>query len=226
MQIETHQLHIREHASFLATPEKHALVWMARHLPACITPDQLTLLGFASMILAGASYWAASRNRLMLLLSVVGLALNWLGDSLDGTLARVRNRQRPRYGWYVDHVVDIVGTAVLLVGLSFSGYMHPYIGLALLVVFLMVESEAFLATHSLAIFRLSFMGFGPTELRIILAAGTLTLLGKPAVHIASTGPYRLFDVGGLVAIVCLGGILVASVIRNTRSLYRAERLPR
>ena len=225
MQVEMHHLHIREHASFLATAEKNTLVWIATRLPRWIKPDHLTLLGLVSMILAGASYWAASRNPMALLLVVIGLALNWLGDSLDGTLARVRNQQRPRYGWYVDHVVDLVGIFCLLGGLSLSGYMHPVIGLILLAVFLMVEAEVFLATHSLAIFRLSFIGFGPTELRIILAIGTLTLLYKPWVGIATAGPFRLFDVGGVVAIACLALTFVISAVRNTRDLYRAERLP-
>ncbi len=226
MQVEMHHLHIREHASLLATLEKNTLVWMAKRMPARITPDHLTLLGLFSMVLAGASYWAASRNPMALLLVVVGLALNWLGDSLDGTLARVRNQQRPRYGWYVDHVVDLVGIFCLLGGLSLSGYMHPFIALILLVVFVMVEAEVFLATHSLSIFRISFIGFGPTELRIVLAIGTITLLYKPWVGISSTGPYRLFDVGGIIAIACLSITFVVSAIRNTWALYRAEKLPR
>jgi phosphatidylglycerophosphate synthase len=226
MQVEMHHLHIREHASLLAAAEKSTLVWMARRLPDWITPDHLTLLGLSSMILAGASYWAASRNRMALLLVVIALSLNWLGDSLDGTLARVRDQQRPRYGWYVDHVVDLVGIFCLLGGLSLSGYMNPVIGLILLAVFLMVEAEVFLATHSLSIFRLSFIGFGPTELRIILATGTITLLYRPWVGIASSGPYRLFDVGGVVATACLAVTFAVSAIRNTRALYRAEKLPR
>jgi phosphatidylglycerophosphate synthase len=226
MQIEQHQTHTREHASLLADAEKRALVWMARRMPAWVNADHLTLLGFAAMFLAGVFYWAASRNRLALLGVIVALALNWFGDSLDGTLARVRNHQRPRYGWYVDHVIDIIGTSFLLGGLSLSGYMDPLIAVGLLAAFMMVEAEVFLATHANGVFRLSFMKLSPTELRIVLAVGTLMLFYKPWVRILETGPYRLFDVGGVVSIVGLILVLATSAIRNTRALYRAERIPR
>ena len=133
MQIEVNPIHVREHGSVLAAAEKRALVWMAKRLPPWITSDHLTLLGFASMFSAGMAYWAASQNRMALPLVVVALALNWFGDSMDGTLARVRNRQRPRYGFYVDHVLDIVGAFFLLGGLALSGYMSPLVAMGVLV---------------------------------------------------------------------------------------------
>src|SRR5207247_11389855 len=97
------------------------------------------------------------------------LAANWLGDSLDGTLARVRDQQRPRYGFYVDHVLDLAGTTCLVTGLACSGFMSPLIALALLVGYVLVAAESFLATHALGVFRISCFGIGPTELRILLA---------------------------------------------------------
>src|SRR5579862_9778889 len=118
------ETHIREHGSVLATAEKTALIWMAQRMPRWINSDHLTLLGFAAMLLAGASYAIASHNRWALLMVVVALALNWLGDSLDGTLARVRNQQRPRYGFYVDHIADTFGALALMTGLGYSGYIH------------------------------------------------------------------------------------------------------
>ena len=226
MQIEEHRTHIREHASLLADVEKRALVWMARRMPAWINADHLTMLGLLAMLMAGASYWAASRYRLALLIVVAALALNWFGDSLDGTLARVRNHQRPRYGWYVDHVIDIVGTSFLLGGLALSGYMEPLVALGLLAAFMMLEAEVFLATHVNGVFRLSFMKLSPTELRIILSLGTLFLFYKPWVRIFGAGPYRLFDVGGVVSIIGLILALATSAIRNTCALYKAERIPR
>jgi archaetidylinositol phosphate synthase len=226
MQIEAHQTHTRKHDSLLADVEKHALVWLAHRMPRCVNSDHLTILGLLAMLLAGAGFWAAHLNRLALPLVVVALALNWFGDSLDGTLARVRNHQRPRYGWYVDHVIDIIGTAVLLLGLGSSGYMSPMIALGLLAAFMMVEAELFLATHARGVFRLDFMKLGPTELRVVLSIGTLVLLYKPWVHIAGAGPYRLFDIGGAISIVGLACTLIISAVRNTRALYRAERLPR
>ncbi len=218
-------IHVREHGSLLAVAEKQALVWMARRMPSWVTSDHLTLLGLVSMFSAGMAYYAASKNPLALLLVVLALALNWFGDSLDGTLARVRNRQRPRYGFYVDHVIDIVGAFFLLGGLALSGYMSPLVALGLLAAFLMVTSEVFLATHVRQVFRLSFLWVGPTELRILLAVGTLCLLYKPWVKLGGLGPFLLFDVGGIVGIVGLALTLVVSAIRNTRDLYFAERLP-
>jgi phosphatidylglycerophosphate synthase len=216
---------VREQASFLARIEKAVLVAIARRLPRWVTPDQLTLLGFLAMLGAGAAYWAARRNPSALVLVVVALAVNWFGDSLDGTVARVRNRQRPRYGFYVDHVLDMVGTFCLLGGLSLSGYMNPVIALGLLAAYLTAAAEEFLATHVSRVFHLSFLGFGPTELRIILSIGTIYLLYKPWVHLGSLGVYRLFDVGGVIAIGGMALKLAVSAIRNGHALYVAERLP-
>lgn len=219
-------LHVREHGSVLAAVEKKALMWMAERLPLRLNSDHLTLLGFAAMLMAGIAYWAASRNKLALWGVVIALAVNWFGDSLDGTLARVRNQQRPRYGFYVDHVLDMVGTFFLLGGLALSGYMSPLLALGLLVAYLMVAAEEYLSTHVQSVFHLSFLRIGPTELRIILAIGTVYLLHKPWVQLGAIGVFRLFDVGGIVAIAGLVLKLVVSAVRNSRALYLAERLPR
>jgi phosphatidylglycerophosphate synthase len=216
--------HIREYGGLLAIPEKKALLWLARKTPRWINSDHLTLLGLAAMLFAGASYLTAGRNRFALILAVVSLAVNWFGDSLDGTLARFRNCQRPRYGYYVDHVIDLFGTAALLGGLAFSSYMTPLIALALLAAFAMVEAEVFLATHVQQVFRLSCFRIGPTELRIILAIGTLRLLQNPYVSIGGNGPFLLFDVGGIISIVGLLSAMLYSSIRNARVLYREERI--
>jgi archaetidylinositol phosphate synthase len=218
------KLHVREYGGLLAVPEKKALMWLVKRTPRWINSDHLTLLGFAAMLAAGAGYWMANRNKLSLLLVVLSLAVNWFGDSLDGTLARFRNCQRPRYGYYVDHVIDLIGTAALLGGLALSGYMNPLIAVALLSAFALVEAEVFLATHVQQIFRLSCFRVGPTELRVVLAIGTLYLLYNPSVYIAGKGPYLLFDVGGVLSIAGLIIALVYSAIRNTRALYHAESL--
>ncbi len=216
--------HVREHRSILAALEKRILVWLAGKMPRWVTSDHLTLLGFLSMLAAGGCFWASRWNRGFLPIVVVALALNWFGDSLDGTLARVRNRQRPRYGFYVDHVIDVVGLVFLLGGLALSGFMSPLVALALLVAYLMVSAEVFLATCVHGIFRLSTLGFGPTELRIVLSIGALYLLHSPVVSLAGIGPCRLFDVGGVVAIAGLEFAFFVSAARNTRDLYRAEPL--
>ncbi len=226
MLTETNSIHVREHGSVLAAIEKRALVWMAQRLPRQVNSDHLTLLGFAAMLLAGIAYWLANRNRLALFVVVFALLVNWFGDSLDGTLARVRHQQRPRYGFYVDHVLDIMGTFFLVGGLALSGYMTPLLALGLLAAYLMVAAEEFLATHVRQVFHLSFLGIGPTELRIILAIGTVYLFYQPYVRLGGIGAFRLFDVGGTVAIAGLGLKLVICAVRNTCALYLAERLPR
>src|SRR5262249_59669638 len=105
--------------------------------------------------------------------------LNWFGDSLDGTVARVRRAERPRYGFYVDHVLDIAGATLLLGGMACSTFMHPAIAMALLIAYLLVSGETFLATAVRGVFKMSFAGVGPTELRILLAAAPLPLPRAP-----------------------------------------------
>lgn len=214
----------RAQVSLLAPVEKKALLWLARHTPAWINPDHLTALGLASMLGAGLSYWYASRSRTGLWLVIVCLALNWLGDSLDGTLARYRNRQRPRYGFYVDHVVDALGTFFLLAGLGLSGYMSERIAMGLLIVYFLLTIEVYLATYTLGTFHLSFWKFSPTELRILLMIGNVALMFRPVAPILG-GRYRLFDVGGLVGMAGMSLMLVTAVVKHTVALYRAERLP-
>ena len=133
----------RVNQSLTAAAEKRALVWMAERAPGWVTSDQLTLLGLGAQIGAGVCYALARYDRRALLLVIVCIALNWLGDSLDGTLARVRQQQRPRYGFYVDHMVDIFGSVALMCGLGCSGLLHWQTAVAMLVAFLMLSSESY-----------------------------------------------------------------------------------
>src|SRR5262245_27142780 len=125
----------REQTSLLAPVERVCLAWLARQMPDWVTPDKLTLLGFAAMFVAGASYAAARWWAPALLMVNLMLAVNWFGDSLDGTLARFRNKQRPKYGFYVDHIVDAFGILFVLCGLALSGYMSWIVALAVLVTY-------------------------------------------------------------------------------------------
>jgi len=210
--------------SFLANLEKRTLIWLAARTPAWINSDHLTLLGLLSMAGAGAAYWWSATNRLELLLVILCLAVNWLGDSLDGTLARFRNHSRPRYGFYVDHVVDAFSAFFLLGGLALSGYMAPTVALGLLVAYLMLSVEIYLATYVLGDFKISYFKMGPTELRILLSIGNLALLWKSTVHLFGRA-HRLFDVGGTLGISGMLLIMVISAIRNTVRLYRQEPIP-
>jgi phosphatidylglycerophosphate synthase len=214
----------RIHGSLTAQMEKTALIWLAQRTPRWINSDHLTGLGVMAQLFAGVSYALARWNRYALLLVIFFLALNWLGDSLDGTLARVRNQQRPRYGFYVDHMVDSFGALFLMGGLALSGSMHPALAIALLIAFLLLSIQSYLATHTMGEFHLSFWRFGPTELRILLAIGNLALLRNPMVHLLGYGPYRLFDVGGAIGLVGMAVMLLWITATNTVRLYREERL--
>jgi archaetidylinositol phosphate synthase len=213
----------RVQQSWLAGVEKQLLLWLAARVPLSIDPDHLTALGLAAQIGAGGCYALASWNKYALLGVIVCLALNWLGDSLDGTVARVRQQLRPRYGFYVDHMVDSLGAVALMGGLALSGYMHPSITIGLLVAFLMLSIQSYLATYTLGEFRLSFWRFGPTELRILLVVGNLAALWKPRVHFLG-GFYELFDIGGAIGLLGMAAMVVFFTGQNTLRLYREERI--
>lgn len=216
--------HIREHRTVLAAAEKRLLIAIARRLPTFINSDHLSALALTSMIGAAVAFAFIEHSRLAAAGFVACLALNWFGDSLDGTLARVRHQQRPNYGYYVDHVIDLAGTAALLIGMAASGLMTATIAFALLAVYFMVAAETFLGTHALGVFRMSFAGVGPTELRFLLAAGAIKVSIDPVVNVSGMD-VLLLDVGGLVAIIGLLFAFVVSAIRNGRTLYRKEPVP-
>jgi len=209
--------------SWVADGEKWALLRLAARTPEWIGPDHLTALGLVAQIGAGICYGLAASNKYALLGVIACLALNWLGDSLDGTLARVRNRQRPRYGFYVDHMTDSFGAVALMGGLAISGYMSPEVAIGLLIGFLMLSLQSYLATHTLGEFRLSFWRFGPTELRILLAIGNGVVLWKPRVLFLGR-QYRLFDVGGTIGLIGMTLILIFFTAQNTIRLYREARI--
>jgi phosphatidylglycerophosphate synthase len=213
----------RIQASLLTIIEKKTLLWLAEHTPRWINSDHLTALGLVAMMGAGAGYWWSSRNHAGLVVVIACLAVNWLGDSLDGTLARFRKCPRPRYGFYVDHVVDAFSALFLLGGLALSGYMSPWIALGLLISYLMLSIEVYLASYTLGDFKIAYFGMGPTELRILLSVGNAALFWKPISHLAGHA-YRLFDVGGAIGICGMLLVLVLSVARNTMRLYRREPL--
>jgi phosphatidylglycerophosphate synthase len=151
------------------------------------------------------------------------LAFNWFGDSLDGTLARARNKQRPRYGFYVDHIVDAFGILFLVNGLALSGYMTWAVALALLVTYFMLSIDVYLATYTIGTFKLSFYKLSPTELRVVLAIGNIWAFAHPTTQVFSVS-YLFFDVCAVVAIALMALTLITSVARNTITLYRAERV--
>jgi phosphatidylglycerophosphate synthase len=214
----------RINSSFTAAAEKRALMWMAQRAPRWLTSDHLTLLGLFSQVAAGCFYVLASYDKSGLIGVIVCIILNWLGDSMDGTLARVRNQQRPRYGFYVDHMVDIFGATALMGGLGLSGFVHWPVAIAMLIAFLLLSAESYLATYTLWRFQMSQGIFGPTEIRILLIVGNLALLRSPYAAVFGHR-FLLFDVGGIIAATIMFGMAIATAIGHTAELYRQEPLP-
>ncbi len=209
---------VRDMRGVTVAIERRALLWMAPRLPAWVTADHLTVLAAAAMVLAGAAYAASALAPAALWIVNALLVVNWFGDSLDGTLARVRGQQRPRYGFYVDHVVDAAGAAALLAGLGWSGLMTPLVACALAAGYFLVAIETYLATYCVGRFTMSAAGIGGTELRLLLIA-------------MNTGAYwmgpraGLLDPIGIGATALLGLTFIAGAVRHTRQLFREEPLP-
>lgn len=214
----------RVNQALTASVEKRALQWMAERAPSWLTSDQLTLLGLAAQVGAGICYALSRYNRYALLLVIFCMVLNWLGDSMDGTLARVRCQQRPRYGFYVDHMVDIFGSIALMCGLGFSGLVHWPVAIGMLVAFLLLSGESYLATYTLSCFQLSQGIFGPTEIRILLIIGNLALLRSPYATLFGH-TMLLFDLGGTIAAAAMFAMAIVVTLRHTAQLYRQEPLP-
>jgi phosphatidylglycerophosphate synthase len=213
----------RAHTSLLAAAEKRALIAIAKRLPLWINSDHLTAAGFIALLAAGVSFALARQYPSVLLLIIPLLAVNWFGDSLDGTLARVRDCQRPRYGFYLDHILDAIGMSVLMGGMALSGYISPIVAALFLVAYLLLSIEVYLATYAIGVFHLSYWSFGPTELRILLIIGSIFAFRRPDVTIAGHS-FLLFDVGFAIGACALAVILVQAACRHTRQLYAQEPL--
>ena len=212
----------RVHRALTANAEKRLLIWIAERLPGWINSDHLTFTAAVAMIGVGVCFWADG-SALWLVIPLLGL--NWFGDSLDGTLARVRNRQRPRYGYYVDHVLDAVGFAALMGGLALGGHMHSIVALAFLSSYYLLLTEVAFAAHARGVFTLSFFSIGPTELRILLAAGTIRLMQSDVVSLLGHH-WLLFDMGAVIGVAGLLMTFTVAAIRNGVALYREEPLPK
>src|SRR2546421_7977364 len=213
----------REQTSILAPLERAALRGLARRMPAWVNSDHLSVLGLLGMIGAGACYAASKYNPLMVHLVNVFIFLNWFGDSLDGTLARYRDRQRPRYGFYVDHIIDTFGALFLLFGIALSGYMSERIAAAVLISYFMLAINSYLAAYSIGVFKISQWKLGPTELRLLMMVGNMFLIYRPRVY---HHRYLLFDVGGAIAAFGMSLMLVVLSIQHTHTLYKQEPLPK
>ncbi|HWP38154.1 MAG TPA: CDP-alcohol phosphatidyltransferase family protein [Gemmatimonadales bacterium] len=213
----------RELTFFLAVPERRLLEAIARRLPAWVTSDLLTALGVAGAIVTGVGYALSGHHVLWLLLASGGLAINWFGDSLDGTLARVRQTERPRYGYYLDHIVDAFATAAVGVGIGLSPFMALEIALGLVALYLALSINVYLETAVFGVFRLGYGRLGPTESRLMLVAGNAGVVTAGLAGFDLAGPLHAVTNGlGIVLCAVMAALLVARFGKNLKELARLE----
>ncbi|ANY21173.1 CDP-alcohol phosphatidyltransferase [Tsuneonella dongtanensis] len=207
----------------LAESEKRLLAWICPRLPAWVTPDKLTSLALIAAVAIGLGYALSNLHPAWLVLAVAGYFVHWFGDSLDGTIARFRRIERPRFGYFIDHSADGFAALLILGGIGASPYLRVDVAMFAVVAYLLLAVHTFLLAKVSGDFPLSHMGAGPTELRIILVALTITMgaLGPDVGRIAG---FNAFDIlfGGLA--VVLIGIFVVQTLRVGRSLAAADRL--
>jgi archaetidylinositol phosphate synthase len=199
----------------LAVPEARALEWIAKRLPSRVKPDHLTAVGVVASIGIGAAYVLSNGDAAWLWAASGLLVVHWLGDSLDGTLARVRKFERPRYGYYLDHLVDAFATAAIGIGLGLSPYMLLAVGLAIVVAYLILSINTYLETHAFGVFTLGYGRFGPTEARLMLIAVNTAL----ALGLIGNG---LLDALGIGLAAVMIAALIGRAGRNLRRLAELE----
>jgi len=168
--------HVRVNNSWLATHERDVLLWLAARTPSAVTPDHLTLLGLIGAVLVLVGFMACRVSPWFVSFAMLGLFLNWLGDSLDGTLARHRKIERPDFGYFLDHSCDLISQTFIFIGLGVSPYFTLFSALLALSMYLLMSSFTYLKVLILKTHHLSYYGMGATELRLLLAAWTLFAL--------------------------------------------------
>jgi archaetidylinositol phosphate synthase len=199
----------------LAGPEARVLEWIAQRLPARVMPDHLTALGVLAAIGIAAAYVLSNGDKAWLWAASALLVVHWLGDSLDGTLARVRKSERPRYGYYLDHLVDAFATAAIGIGLGLSPYMLLPVGLVIVTAYLILSINTYLETQAFGVFTLGYGRLGPTEARLLLI-GVNALI---AIGVVGVG---LLDVLGIGLAAVMIAALVGRAGRNLRRLAELE----
>jgi phosphatidylglycerophosphate synthase len=215
--------HQRTSEFVLARFERWALPRLAARLPGWVVPDHLTVLGLLASTAIGAAYALSNRHEAWLWLVNAALVVNWFGDSLDGTLARYRSIERPRYGYYLDHLTDAYSTLAIGLGLGFSPYMLLAVGLAIVIAYLLLSINVYLETHVFEQFSFSYGNLGPTEVRVLLIALNITALSAGPLPFRVWGvEATVFDVFGLGAATAMIGMLLLRAAGNLRALARLE----
>ena len=225
---------VRIQTSVLNELEKKVLVYLAKRQPKWMTSDILTYIGTFGAVVIAAGYILSAWNINFLWLSFLGFVINWYGDSLDGTLARVRNTQRPVYGYYIDHTIDAINEVMIFVGVGLSGLMHLEIALLALVMYLLMTINVSINAHLKREFRLTYAKMGPTEFRLIMILlNTCFVLIRPlrdfSHSISAFGheiTLRALDYIGIVIVVILAIIHIITVIDDARGYAKADPMPK
>lgn len=223
----------RIQTSFLNGIEKKALVWLAARQPKWMVSDMLTFIGTLGAIVIAAGYILSSHSIHFLWLSSLGFIINWYGDSLDGTLARVRDMQRPVYGYYLDHTVDCINEAFMFLGVGLSPLMNLPLALMILVVYLFLTINVSVNAHLKGEFKLTYLKLGPTEFRVFaILVNTLFILVRPLRDFSQQvnilghpAELRALDVAGIIILVLLVAIYLITIISDARAYAKADPMP-
>lgn len=215
--------HTRVNKILLGPLERPALSWLAKKMPSWVTPDILTMTGFAATLLVAASYILANRSAAFLWLASLGIVLNWFGDSLDGTLARYRNIERPRYGFFIDHTMDGLGEVIVMMGIGLSPYVDFRIAMIALVGYMLMANLVYILTYVNGEFRISYIGLGPTEVRLILIITNILIffLGNPSIT-TRWGSFSIYNVVLVGLAVLLFSIYIVVTYTNAISIAKEE----
>lgn len=221
---ETKAVDATREASFLvAGPEKRLLRWIAARLPRWILPDDMTALGVLAAFGVCAAYQLSNESDQWLWAASALLVVQWLGDSLDGTLARVRGIERPRYGYYLDHLVDALATAAIGIGLGLSPFMLLAVGTLIVVAYLILSINVYLESQAFGRFSIGYGRIGPTEIRLVLIALNTALVLGAGLDFGVAGlDMTVFDVIGLGIAGGMLAMLAGRAVKNLRELADAE----
>lgn len=234
MESEDKKQAVRVQTSVLNAAEKKALVWMAERTPSWITSDMLTFTGFLGSVLIFVGCILSNNNILWLWLSCFGLVVNWLGDSMDGTIARVRNQQRPRYGFFLDHNVDCINEALMFTGIGLTPLMNLNIALACLVMYLILSIYVYINSHLKGEFKLTYAKMGPTEFRLVVFIALLLFMyvtpmreyEKDLVVLGRPMTIKIMDYIAAVIFVALVVAYLVSLYKDKKYYAALEPLPR
>ena len=211
----------RIQTSILNKAEKHVLVWLAHRQPLWMTSDILTYIGVAGAVICAVGFALSSLDINFLWLSSLGLVINWYGDSLDGTLARVRGTQRPTYGFFIDHTIDALTITVMCVGAGLSPMLHLEVALFVLVAYLIISIYTYICTLVKEEFRLTYGRLGPTEFRLIVIIVNTLFIYTPWRHhtyVIGGQECGLFDIIGAAIAVIIFTMHIVQWLQDRRAL--------